>query len=85
MVTRQSARPRQDIARALPLSLISAAQLADARKGVPWWNAWQPVSRFWLLVTKGASIAECWEAYKALAHFLAVAPAIVAGLKHHHG
>jgi hypothetical protein len=31
-----------------------------------WWNNLAIADRrYWLLVTKGGSVAECWEAYKA--------------------
>jgi hypothetical protein len=44
---------------------LSPAQLTDARKGMAWWNELSVGSRrYWLLVTQGGSVAQCWEAYK---------------------
>jgi hypothetical protein len=38
----------------------------DALSGMAWWNN-LPIGerRYWLLVTRGGSAAECWEAFKA--------------------
>jgi hypothetical protein len=48
------------------VSDLSPAQLAAALKGIAWWNN-LPLGerRYWLLVTKGGSVAGCWKAYKA--------------------
>jgi hypothetical protein len=49
--------------------LAAAARVKrDALRGMAWWNN-LPVGerRYWLLVTRGGSAAECWEAFKARA------------------
>jgi hypothetical protein len=49
-----------------PISDLPAAQLTDAYKGIAWWNNLEVGQRrYWLLVTKGGSVAECWAAYNA--------------------
>jgi hypothetical protein len=45
---------------------LTPAELADAHRGMAWWNALpEGERRYWLLVTRGGSVAECWVAYKA--------------------
>jgi hypothetical protein len=47
--------------------LAAAARVKrDALRGMAWWNN-LPIGerRYWLLVTRGGSAAECWDAYKA--------------------
>jgi hypothetical protein len=55
-------------AQAALLRLSAAARVKrDALRGMAWWNN-LPIRerRYWLLVTRGGSVAECWEAFKAL-------------------
>jgi hypothetical protein len=70
MAAPKSARPWRSDARApSPHALVSdlsPSDLADSLKGMAWWNNLDVGQRrYWLLVTKGGSVAECWSAYNA--------------------